>query len=255
MAGTDSTRTPLRDENAPTVILVEPQLGENIGMAARAMMNCGLHDLRLVRPRDGWPNPSAVKASSGAESVLDAARVFEATKDAVADLERVYATTARRRDMAKPVMTPRGAARDMRGGSAKAGVLFGKESKGLKNDDIALADAVLIAPLNPAHTSLNLSQAVLLIAYEWRIAGDDAPDVHLPIPAATRPANKRELIGLFEHLEAELDACGFLHPPEKRPHMVRNLRNAIGRAELTEQEVRTLRGVVACLAHPRINRS
>lgn len=251
MAGTDKTRADDALAMAPAIILVEPQLGENIGMVARAMLNCGLQDLRLVRPRDGWPNPAASGAASGADAVLEAARLFATTAEAVADLARLYATTARPRDMTKPVFTPRGAALEMRSGKGRPGVVFGKESKGLHNDDVALADAVVTVPLNPAFSSLNLAQAVLLVGYEWRLAGDATPARQLVMPKETRPATKEEILGLFEHLERELDACGFLFPPEKRPAMARNLRNTLGRAELTEQEVRTFRGIVACLAKGR----
>ncbi|MHC8508432.1 MAG: RNA methyltransferase [Rhodospirillales bacterium] len=252
MAGTDSSRAPDgegADTAAPAVILAEPQLGENIGMCARAMLNGGLSDLRIVNPRDGWPNEKALAAASGADTVINAARVFETVEAAVADLNRLYACTARERDAALRVMTPRAAAADMQaacGAGHKAGVLFGRESKGLKNDEVSLADAVIHAPLNPAFRSLNIAQAVLIVAYEWRLAGPgaDAPADMLVMPAATRPARRDEMQGLFGHLESELDACGFLRVKEKRPTMVRNIRNMFNRAHLTEQEVRTLRGVI-----------
>lgn len=248
MAGTDSTRPDTA--SGPAIVLVDPQLGENIGMVARAMLNCGLDDLRLVRPRDGWPNPKAVAAASGATRVLDQARLFETTAEAVADLQRVYATTARDRHMTKEVVTPRKAAQEMRGAAdqgAQCGIIFGKEAKGLTNDDVALADAILMAPLNPAFTSLNLAQAVLLVGYEWYQEGSTVPEAELTIPKGTRPANKDEMVGLFEHLEDELDACGFLHIKEKRPIMVRNIRNIFQRARMTEQEVRTFRGIISGL--------
>ena len=247
MSGTDTSReTPL---GGPTVILVDPQLGQNIGMVARAMLNCGLEALRLVRPRDGWPNSAAESAASGADVVLEKTRLFDTTAEAVADLSRVYAATARPRGMIKPVVTPRQAAAELRAAQAegtRAGVLFGPERSGLVNDDIALADAVLSVPLNPAFASLNLAQAVFVVGYEWRIAGSGTPARELSL-GATRLATKAELIGLFERLEAALDARGFLYPPEKRPVMVRNLRNLFQRAALTEQEVRTLHGIVSLL--------
>jgi tRNA/rRNA methyltransferase len=252
MAGTDASRAaPRGGLTAPAVVLVEPQLGENIGMAARAMLNGGLTDLRLVKPRARWPSRKAVAASSGADRVVTGARLFATTADAIADLERVYAATARRRGMTVRVLTPRAAAAEMRALAAKGvrtGILFGKEAKGLANDDIVLADAVITAPLNPSYSSLNLAQAVLVMAYEWFAAGDATPAATVTIPPRTRPATKEELLGFFQHLEDELDACGFLQIAHKRPVMVRNLRNAFERAGLTEQEVRTLRGVVACLA-------
>jgi len=234
----------------PAVILIRPQLAENVGMVARAMLNCGLLDLRLVNPRDGWPNEKAESPSSGAGVVLDGARVFESTRDAVADLQQVYATTARSRYMTKDVTTPRGAAVDMRGfisGGGRAGILFGPEAMGMDNDDVALADTIIEVPLNPAFPSLNLAQAVLLVGYEWFQTADETPERQFRMHNDTRPATKDELVHMFEHLEAELDACGFLRVAEKRPIMVRNIRNLFQRAGLTEQEIRTLRGVIAGL--------
>ena len=250
MAGTDQTRkdeSPL--EAGPAVILVAPQLGENIGTAARAMLNFGLTDLRIVRPRDGWPNERARAAASGADIVIDNVQLFDRTADAVAGLDYVVATTARARDMVKPIFTPETAAARMReafAGGGRAGLLFGPERTGLENDDLALADALMMVPVNPAFASLNLAQCVLLMSYEWHKAGDTTVAERIEYQQ-TRPANKEELLGFFEHLEGELDRFGFLKPPEKRPSMVRNLRNMFQRAGLTEQEVRTLRGVVAAL--------
>lgn len=253
MAGTDSTRTNTDhlEQNAPAIILSHPQLGENIGMVARAMLNCGLTDLRLVNPRDEWPNEAAVKACSGATVVLDNARVFSCTEEAIADLNKVYATTARSRDMTKDVYTPNGAIKETRSflaNGAQCGFLMGREAKGLNNDDIALADAIVQVPLNPSFSSLNLAQAVLVMGYEWYQSGDVTPDKEFTFPEDTRLANKQELVYLFEHLESELDETGFLYPPEKRPVMVRNIRNIFQRANLTEQEVRTLRGVIKKLS-------
>lgn len=265
MAGTDKSRAVedaggsgavSDDGGAPAIVLIGSQLGENIGTAARAMLNCGLTELRLVAPRDGWPNEKAVAAASGADMVLDGARLFDTAADAVADLNIVYATTARRRDMLKTVLTPRRAAAEMRsaaGQGVRAGVLFGPERKGLHNDDVTLADKIIEVPLNPAFSSLNLAQAVLIVAYEWRMAGDATPAASLP-HGHTQPASKQDLLHLFEHLERELDEVGFLHPPEKRPSMVRNLRNIFQRADLREQEVRTLRGVIADLSNKRRGR-
>jgi tRNA/rRNA methyltransferase len=249
MAGTDSTK-PLEAGAGPAVILVEPQLGENIGMAARAMLNCGLTDLRLVRPRDGWPSESARDAASGADRVIDGTRLYESAAQAVTDLSLVFAATARDRDMTKRIVSPRQAAAEMRAferTGGRVGVMFGKESKGLKNDDVTLADAAIVASLNPAFRSLNLAQAVFMIGYEWFVAASDQPPSELAMPKETRPASKDELLGLFEHLERELDASGFLHVKEKQPVMVRNLRNMLQRAGLTEQEVRTFRGVITSL--------
>lgn len=255
MSGTDRSRADQDLAPGPAIVLVEPQLGENIGMAARAMLNCGLTDLRLVRPREMWPNDKAVAAASGADRVLDAARLFASTLDAIGDLECLYATTARPRYMTKRLTTPRQAAADLRAAvasGASCGILFGKEAAGLDNDDIALAQAVITVPLNPAFSSLNLGMAVLLVGYEWFAAGSNsAPAATLVMPKETRPASHAELLGLYEHLEAELDACGFLRNAQSRPSMVRNLRNLFGRANPTQQEVRTLRGVISCLVEAR----
>ena len=229
------------------VILVEPQLGENIGMAVRAMAYCALGELRLVRPRDGWPNSMAVAPASGADRILNSAKVFQTTGEAVADLQTVLASTARPRDMIKDVFTPREAAKRLRfdvANGMNAGVLFGKESSGLNNDDVALASGILTVPLNPVFSSLNLAQAVFVIGYEWLQTLDTIPEVNLERQKEKRPANMEEMSGLFEHLERELDACGFLRVKEKRPIMLRNIRNIFLRACLTGQEVRTLRGVI-----------
>ena len=251
MAGTDRRQaSPL---GGPVVILVAPQLGENIGAAARAMLNCGLAELRLVNPRDGWPNEKAEAAASGAAELLAAARLYASTAEAIADLARVYATTARPRELIKPVVTPRQAAVELRaaiGRGERCGFLFGPERTGLVNDDLALADTLISVPLNPGFRSLNLAQAVLVIGYEWFQAGDETPPREL-VTNATRPATKAELLNFFAHLEAELDACGFLRNVEKRPTMVRNIRNIFQRADLTEQEIRTLHGIVKELRQGR----
>jgi tRNA/rRNA methyltransferase len=254
MAGTDRKRS--RAAEGPVVVLVEPQLGENIGTAARAMLNCGLTDLRLVNPRDGWPNEKALAAASGADVVIEGARLYDSTEAAIADLNRVYATTARHRGMIKRVATPRRAAGEMRkaiGRGETVGILFGRERTGLVNEDIALADAVLAVPLNPGFASLNLAQAVLLVGYEWFQAADRTPASEL-VTNDTRPATKAELVNFFAHLEERLDDCGFLRNVEKRPSMVRNIRNLFQRAALTRQEIRTLHGIVAELSTLRERR-
>lgn len=254
MSGTDRSREGRLHSGGPAIVLVEPQLGENIGMVARAMLNCGLSDLRLVRPREIWPNDKAVAAASGADRVLDAARLYGRTADAIADLVHVYATTARPRYMTKQVVRPQFAAADLRLRAAAGqatGLLFGREASGLDNDDVALAQAIVTVPLNPAFSSLNLGMAVLLVGHAWFAAGDASPPAELVMPEQTRPATQAELLGLYEQLEGELDGCGFLRNAEKRPSMVRNLRNLFGRASLTQQEVRTLRGIVTCLVEAR----
>jgi tRNA/rRNA methyltransferase len=251
MAGTDHRR--LQPNGGPAVILVEPQLGENIGTAARAMMNCALDDLRLVRPRDGWPSERAVAAASGADAVLDKARLYPSIAAATADLVHVYASTARDRGMVRREVTPRQAAAEMRVNivaGEPCGVLFGPERTGLLNDDLTLADTVLTVPLNPGFLSLNLAQAVLLVGYEWYTAAADAPPETMHT-GLSRPATKAELLNFFAHLEEELVKNGFLRHPESRPSMVRNLRSLFQRAHCTEQELRTLHGVVTAFAGPR----
>jgi tRNA/rRNA methyltransferase len=248
MSGTDRSRE-TRLAPAPAVILVDPQLGENIGMVARAMLNCGLAKLRLVRPRDGWPSEKAAAAASGAVEVIEGARLFDSTEQAIADLRRVYATTARPRGMVKPVVTPAQAAVELREAAAaghQTGLLFGPERSGLVNDDIALADAVLTVPLNPAFASLNLAQAVLLVGHAWFLAADTTPPRRLETGAG-EPASKAEIVNFFERLETALDDTGFLWPPEKRPTMVRNLRNLFLRMAPTEAEINTLHGIVSAL--------
>jgi tRNA/rRNA methyltransferase len=251
---------------APAIILVHPQLGENIGFAARAMANFGLSDLRLVAPRDGWPNDKAHAAAAGAAFVIEQARVYESVEDAVADLTFVAATTARPREMVKPVLTPERAAAELRrraAASERSGVLFGPERSGLDNDTISLADAILTAPVSPRFASLSLPQAVLLIGYEWfkseseamplgRATSVDGPGAEEVAFDELRPATREELFGLFAHIEAELDRSGFLYPPEKRPSMVRAIRNMFHRMGTSEQDVRTWRGIVASLSrkHP-----
>lgn len=240
--------TPPISRFAPAIILVEPQLGENIGTAARAMANFGLDDLRLVTPRDGWPNEKARAAASKADHVIDAVRVFDTLEEAIADLTLIYATTARQRDMLKPVRGPVEAAQRIVGLAAagsRTGFLFGRERWGLNNDEVALADEIVTYPIDARHASLNVAQAVLLLAYEWRkAASGDAP---LPFgeEEGLGPAPKADLIGFFDHLERALTAAGYFHPPQMRPNMVRNLRSMFHKAQLTEQEVRSLRGVVA----------
>ncbi|CAA7615034.1 RNA methyltransferase [Magnetospirillum sp. UT-4] len=231
----------------PAIILVRPQLSENIGTAARAMLNNGLTDLRLVAPKPDWLSDRAIAAASGADRVVLGAKVFATTQEAIADLSRVWATTARNRFMVKPVDTPRSAAPVMRAADAEGlryGVMFGPERTGLENDDVSLSDTVLTVPLNPEYSSLNLAQCVLLVAYEWYQAAEPTlPERHMT-KGAEPPATKEKLQHFFDHLERELDACGFLRIPDKRPVMVRNIRNLFQRAHLTGQEVQTLHGIV-----------
>jgi tRNA/rRNA methyltransferase len=243
MAGTDKSRQAVT--GGPAVILVRPQLAENIGACARAMLNFGLDEMRLVAPRDGWPQDKARAMASRADAVLDAAALYDTTDAAVADLHFVLATTARPRDMVKPVLSPReaaGRAREALAAGERVGVLFGAERAGLDNDDVVRAHAIVQVSANPAFASLNLAQAVLLFGYEW-FAAAAAP----PAPAAAPRATAEELGNFFRRLEAALDEAGFLHPPEKRPTMVRNIRNLFQRADLSQNEVSTLHGIVSAL--------
>ena len=242
--------------NSPVVILVRPQLADNVGACARAMANGGLFHLRLVAPRDGWPQEKAWRTASGADRILDAATVHDSVAEAVADLHHVFATCPRPRHIVKPVLTARGAANELREISVRglrAGLLFGPERAGLDNDDMAAADALVRFPLNPAFMSLNLSQAVMVMAYEWWTAADETPPRTL-MTNETQVATKGLLENFLSHLVDQLDACGFLRNLPKRPGMVRNLRHFFQRGEVTEQELRTLHGVVTELAIGRRQR-
>ncbi len=226
----------------PIIILVNPQLGENIGMTARAMGNCGLDHLRLVAPRDGWPNQDAIDAAAGADWIINKAQVFETTSDAIADLQQVYATTARSRFMVKPVITPQEMVVQLNTG-LKTGILFGCEKSGLSNEDVTLADAILNIPVNSEFSSLNLAQAVLLVAHQWFLSqGIESSKTEI------NPASKEDLLHLFNHLETELEQVGYFFPPHKKPEMIQNFRNALVRAGLTQQEVRTFRGIIKALS-------
>lgn len=236
----------------PVVILDRPQLADNIGAVARVMANFGLTDLRLAAPRDGWPQDRAWAAASGADWVLEGVTVFEDAARAMGDLQAVFAATARPRETRQPVMTPRQAARvlhDEAASGLRTGLLFGGERAGLETADIALCRGIVTIPIDPRHHSLNLAQAVAVNAYEWRTTMLDAPPPGFREGAP--PASAETLLRMYEHLEEELDAGGFFHPPEKRPSMVRNLRVMLGRAAFTDQEVATFRGVVHALARGR----
>jgi TrmH family RNA methyltransferase len=236
--------------DSPVVILVRPQLADNIGSVARAMANGGLFHLRLVAPRDGWPQERAWRMASGADRILDELTLHETVAGAVADLHHVYATCPRPRHIVKPVLTARGAAAELRevcGRGLRAGLLFGPERAGLDRDDMAQTDALIRYPLNPAFMSLNLAQAVMVMAYEWWSAADATPPRAL-MTNETHVATKAELENFLTHLVDQLDACGFLRNKPKRPGMVQNIRHFFQRGEVTEQELRTLHGVVTELA-------
>lgn len=234
----------------PAIILVEPQLGENIGMVARAMANFGLSELRLVNPRDGWPSEKARAAASRADHVIDATRVFDDLASAVADLNFIFATTARERDGFKPVRGPVEAGRALRAhtqAGQRTGILFGRERFGLYNDEVGLADEIVTFPVDPGFSSLNIAQAVLLMSYEWMKSGlEDETKTNFSSPEM-QPATKEQLHGLFAHLEAALEARGYFRPAPKKPKMVDNLRAVLTRAGFAEPELKVLRGVVASL--------
>lgn len=234
----------------PIVVLIQPQLAENIGMTARAMLNCGLTQLRLVKPRTPWPSLVAGYTSAGADEVLDNTKIFETTEEALADVHHAYALTARSRDMVKPVTSPRASIEPIKeqiSKGSKVALVFGGEQSGLSNDDVTLCDTIITAPLNPDFTSLNLSQAVLMMSYEWLVSTQNEQEESLKIKKNTQLAEKEEILGFFEQLETELDRCGFLRVKEKRSDMIRNIRNIYLRAKLTSQEVRSLRGIVSGL--------
>lgn len=236
----------------PIIVLVRPQLGENIGKAARAMLNFGLTEMRLVNPRDGWPNPSAGPAAAGADMVLDQAQVFKTTAEAVADCEHVYATTVRKRGVTKPVVGPDGAARLMHSNSGRHAILFGREASGLETEDVALARRILTVPINPEFGSLNLAQAVILCAYEWsRIGREQGAGADLVQPTAEDdmlpPAPQDELDGLIGHFEKLLAPRGYFLPEPRADATRRTLRSVLTKPGWNHLEVRTLRGILSTL--------
>jgi tRNA/rRNA methyltransferase len=251
-AGTDKTKTGY-DLAGPVVILVEPQLGENIGMAARAMGNFALSHLRIVNPRDGWPNVSAQRAAAGADDILERAELFDTVEAAVADLTLLFATTARAHDQAKPVVAPGQAATEIAAHIAAgggAGILFGRERYGLQNEEVALANRIITFPVNPGFASLNLAQAVLLIGYEWfKLSTEGA--LPFAMPERSERASQHQMQAFLDNLVRELDRVEFLRPAEKRETMLVNLRNIFSRMEPTKQDMHTLHGVVMAIAEGR----
>mgnify|MGYP002780442949 CR=1 FL=1 len=231
-----------KESPKPTIILVRPQLGENIGKAARAMLNFGLPDMRLVAPRDGWPNPAAGPAASGADIVLEKAQVFETLAEAVADIPHIYATTVRKRGVTKPVLTPAEAASEIVGTTSRSAILFGAERSGLETDDVAVARSIITVPINPEFGSLNLAQAVILCAYEWSkhqsLASPPKVDIDPPAPQA-------ELDGMIEQMFAMLEPRGYFFPPDRTVATKRTLRNMLTKPGWNSLEVRTMRGVLS----------
>ena len=251
-AGTDKTKRWI-ERPGPVVVLVEPQMGENIGAAARAMANFGLGRLRLVKPKQGWPNERAVVMAAGATRVLDNAELYETLEAAVADCQFVLATTARQHDQLKPIVDALGAAGEMAPRVASGetvALVFGRERNGLENHEVGLADRIVTLPVNPAFASLNLAQAVIVVAYEWfKLTGADA--VRETAPRRSPPAGKQQLSAFFRDLEGELEKVEFFRPAEKRETMVINLRNIFTRIEPTQQDIRTLHGVFMAIANGR----
>lgn len=242
----------ITDKNAPVIVLVRPQLAENMGMVARAMMNCALTELRLVAPRESHLAQEAISASSGAGAVLEEARVFDTLEEALADQQYVLATTARRREMTKPVFSPTKAIELLNtrlDAGQKTAILFGAERTGLENDEVVYADGIIEIPLNPRHSSLNLSQAVLLTGYTWFQTQTTRNPTHFESNGAL-PATKAELMALFTHLEGELSKRGYFRFPDKEERMRRNLRNIFTRSNLTQSEIKTLHGVITDLVRP-----
>jgi len=250
-SGTDKTKNWI-ERPGPAVVLVEPQLGENIGAAARVMANCGLSRLRLVNPRQEWPNPKARMMAAGADRVLENAALFSSVEAAIADCHFVLATTARAHDQAKPVISPAQAAQEMAvriAGEESVAILFGRERNGLENEEVGLADAIVTFPINPAFASLNLAQAVALMAYEWFKL--DAKSLPFAMPEKSRPAPKQQLLAFFAGVERELEKVEFFRPAEKRETMVINLRNIFARMRPTQQDIQTLHGVIMAIAEGR----
>ena len=233
---------------APAIVLVRPQLGENIGKAARAMLNFGLTDLRLVAPRDGWPNPAAGPAASGADVVLERAQVFGTVAEAVADCSHVYATTVRKRGLVVPVVTPEEAAREIRTQAEPSAILFGAERSGLETEEVAVAGKIVTVPINPEFRSLNLAQAVILLAYEWSKLGE------LAVPTESEETELRaeqgQLEGLIEQLNAALEDVGYFHPPDRTPATKNTIRTILTKAGWSTREVQALRGIVRALSEP-----
>src|SRR5712672_1957115 len=251
-SGTDKTKSGVALEG-PIVILVEPQLGENIGMAARAMGNFALTRLRIVNPRDGWPNVHARRAASGADHILDQIELFDTVEQAVADCTLLFATTARAHDQAKPVVAPAAAAGELAAEIAsggQVGILFGRERYGLQNEEVALANRIITFPVNPGFASLNLAQAVLLIGYEWfKLATEGT--LPFAMPERSERASQHQMQAFFDNLVRELDRVEFLRPAEKRDTMLVNLRNIFARMDPTKQDMHTLHGVVMAIAEGR----
>jgi len=234
---------------APAIVLVRPQLGENIGKAARAMLNFGLTDLRLVTPRDGWPNPAAGPAASGADIVLEQAQVFDTVAEAVADCPFVYATTVRKRGLVIPVLDPEETAREIRSNAGASAILFGAERSGLETEEVAVAQKIVTVPINPEFRSLNLAQAVILLAYEWSKHGEVA------VPTEGDPkeprATQAQLEGLIGQMDEALEKSGYYFPPDRVPATRKTMRTILSKAGWSNREIQALRGMIRALCNPR----
>jgi len=235
----------------PVIVLVRPQLGQNIGKSARAMLNFGLTEMRLVAPRDGWPNPDAGPSASGADIVLERAQVFDSVPDAIADCSNVYASTVRRRDLVMPVVTPELMADAIAESAGRTALLFGPERSGLETEDVALANAIVTVPINPEFGSLNLAQAVILLAYEWSKRSDLASPTTKELED---PAPHGEVEGLIGQLEEELDAKGYFHPPSRTEATKNTIRTILTKTGWSSREVKAMRGIVRALVNPARNR-
>jgi tRNA/rRNA methyltransferase len=236
----------------PVIVLVRPQLGQNIGKAARAMLNFGLTEMRLVAPRDGWPNPDAGPSASGADVVLEQAKLFDTVQEAIADCSTVYASTVRRRDLVMPVVTPEALADGIVGTEGRTAILFGPERSGLETEDVALANAIVTVPINPEFGSLNLAQAVIVLAYEWSKRSELAVP---PSKELETPAPHGEVEGLIGQLEEELEAKGYFHPPSRTQATKNTIRTIFTRTGWSSREVKAIRGIVRALVNPGRNRS
>jgi tRNA/rRNA methyltransferase len=238
--------------NKPIIVLVRPQLGQNIGKAARAMLNFGLTEMRLVAPRDGWPNPDAGPSASGADIVLEQAQLFGSVAEAVADCSTIFASTVRRRDLIMPVLDPTQAAEQIACSSARSAILFGPERSGLETEEVALANAIVTVPINPDFASLNLAQAVILLAYEWSkrsaLAQPPAKELEAPAPHV-------ELDGLIAQLDGELEAKGYFHPPSRTQATRNTIRTIFTKTGWSSREVKAVRGIIRALVGPPRNRA
>lgn len=231
----------------PVIVLVRPQLGENIGKAARAMLNFGLTDMRLVAPRDGWPNPDAGPAAAGADIVLGNAQVYETLAEAVADCTHIYATTVRKRGVTKPVLTPEAAAKQVHATAGRSAYVFGAERSGLDTDDVALAHSIITVPINPDFSSLNLAQAVILLSYEWSKGRELASPPQVPLDP---PSSHEELEEFIQHLVRELEPKNYFHPIARSVATMRTLRTALTKTGWSSNDVKMMHGIVAALTKP-----